>query len=170
MYTIFSEGNKSLIVAKVSVSTFIFLVSFEKFLKSKSLMWTWNKVALFSSIQEYSLHRFLNYTPTRRLKLKKHGASISNEKPEMYNVACSLQLRVTTIFTRIRNNEIINRIETDEEENARRKDFRLLNRRVSRGGTKETIKISFSLGRDTSSSRNDDDQRKSPVIRSASRH
>lgn len=33
-----------------------------------------------------------------------------------------------------------------------------------------TIKISFSLGRDTSSSRNDDHQRKSPVIRSASRH
>lgn len=126
------------------------------------------ELALFSSIQQYSLHRFLNYT--RRLKLKKHGASISNEKPEVYNVARNRELRVTTIFTRIRNNEIINRIETDEEENATRKDFRLLNQRVSRGGTKETIKISFSLGRDTSSSRNDDDQRKSPVIRSASRH
>lgn len=40
----------------------------------------------------------------------------------MYNVARNRELRVTTIFTRIRNNEIINRIETDEEENATRKD------------------------------------------------
>lgn len=111
--------------------------------------------ALFFSSQEYgrlSLHRFLNCTPTHELKLDKftrESISLARLERETWIYNClyrsNIQQRVTTISTTIVSNEIINCIERDEEENARRKYSRLTVRRVSRGGTKETIRSRHEL-------------------------